>query len=88
MITFAHTTTSFLLVTTVASASAYIQQEGYSFPIYFDTSMEAAMAYQAYSIPITFFIGEGGVPIAYYTGAMSRDILQQGIDRLLQSSPH
>ena len=69
---------------TVASASAYIQQEGYSFPIYFDTSMEAAMAYQAYSIPITFFIGEGGVPIAYYTGAMSRDILQQGIDRLLQ----
>jgi hypothetical protein len=69
---------------TVASASAYIQKEGYSFPIYFDTSMEAAMAYQAYSIPITFFIGEGGVPIAYYTGAMSRDILQQGIDRLLQ----
>ena len=42
------------------------------------------MAYQAYSIPITFFIGEGGVPIAYYTGAMSRDILQQGIDLLLQ----
>ena len=73
---------------TVASASAYIQQEGYSFPIYFDTSMEAAMAYQAYSIPITFFIGEGGVPIAYYTGAMSRDILQQGIDLLLQSLPH
>ena len=69
---------------TIASASGYIQQEGYSFPVYFDTTTEAAIAYRAYSIPVTYFIGEGGVPLAYYTGAMSRDILQQGIDLLLQ----
>ena len=68
---------------TVASASAYIQQQAYSFPVYYDTTMEAAMAYQTYSIPVTYFIGAGGVPLAYYTGAMSADILQQGIDLLL-----
>ena len=68
---------------TVASASDYIKQAGYSFPIYFDTTTEAAMTYQAYSIPVTFFIGADGAPIAYYTGAMSANILQQGIDLLL-----
>lgn len=68
---------------TVASASAYIQQEGYSFPVYYDTSTEAALAYRAYSIPVTYFIDADGVPLAYYSGAMSREVLQQGIDLLL-----
>ena len=69
---------------TVESASSYIRQEGYSFPVYYDTSGEAALAYQAYSIPVTYFISADGEPIAYYPGAMSRDILQQGIDLLLE----
>ena len=69
---------------TVASASGYIQQEGYTFPIYFDTTTEGAIAYRAYSIPVTYFIGEDGVPIAYCNGAMDSKVLQQGIDLLLQ----
>ena len=68
---------------TVASASAFIQQEGYSFPVYYDTSLEASTTYQAFSIPTTFFIGADGVPIAYCSGAMSSEIIQQGIDLLL-----
>ena len=68
---------------TVEAAKDYIAQAGYTFPIYFDTTLSAASAYGAYSIPMTYFIGAEGQPIARYAGAMSSDILQQGIDMLL-----
>ena len=68
---------------TVNSASDYIAQSGYTFPVYYDTMLDAATTYGVYSIPATYFIGADGSAIAYYTGAMSRDILQQGIDLLL-----
>ena len=68
---------------TVASAASYIQQEGYTFPVYYDTTTEAATTYHAYSIPTTYFIDAAGNGVAYYTGAMSSAILQQGIDMIL-----
>ena len=68
---------------TVETATDYITQEGYTFTIYFDTTLNAASVYGAYSIPMTFFIGAEGQPIARYSGAMPADILQQGIDMLL-----
>ena len=68
---------------TAETATDYITQEGYTFPIYFDTTLNAASVYGAYSIPMTFFIGAEGQPIARYSGAMPADILQQGIDMLL-----
>ena len=68
---------------TVGSATDYISQSGYTFPIYFDTTLSAASAYGAYSIPMTYFIGPNGEPIARYPGAMTASILQQGIDMLL-----
>ena len=68
---------------TVEAARDYVSQEGYTFPIYFDTTLNAASVYGAYSIPMTFFIGAEGQPIARYSGAMPADILQQGIDMLL-----
>ena len=68
---------------TVDAARDYITQAGYTFPVYFDTTLHAASVYGAYSIPMTFFIGAEGQPIARYSGAMPADILQQGIDMLL-----
>ena len=61
---------------TVETATDYITQEGYTFPIYFDTTLNAASVYGAYSIPMTFFIGAEGQPIARYSGAMPAEILQ------------
>ena len=68
---------------TVKAATDYITTAGYTFPIYFDTTQIAAASYGAYSIPTTYFIGAEGQPIARFVGAMSADILQQGIDLLL-----
>lgn len=68
---------------TVASASGFIKEQGYTFPVYYDTDMDAAMAYGISAIPVTYFIDEEGAVTAYYRGAMSASILQQGIEKLL-----
>ena len=68
---------------TVETASAYITGQGYTFPVYYDTDMDAAVTYAVSAIPITYFIDADGNFVAYYQSAMSADILQQGIDMLL-----
>lgn len=70
---------------TVESASAYIAEEGFTFPVYYDTAIEGAMAYGVSGIPVTYFIDAEGNLVAYYQSAMSESILQQGIDMLLNS---
>ena len=69
---------------TVEKASTYIAEQGYTFPVYFDTAMEGAYGYSVTGIPVTYFIDAEGNFVAYYQSAMSADILQQGIDMLLQ----
>ena len=64
---------------TVETASAYVEEQGFSFPVYFDSDDSAAMAYGVYAIPTTFFIDSEGYGIAYGSGAMSLEILEQGI---------
>ena len=69
---------------TVEKAAGYIDEQGYTFPVYFDTGMEGAAAYGVTGIPVTYFIDAQGVFVAYYQGAMSAEILQQGINMLLE----
>ncbi len=67
---------------TLESASQFIAQQGYTFPVFYDTASDAAMTYGAYSLPTTFFIDAEGCAIAKATGAISADVLQQGIDMI------
>jgi len=69
---------------TVEKASAYIKENAYTFPVYFDSDMEGAYAYGVTGIPVTYFIDAEGNFVAYYQSAMSASILQQGIDMLLK----
>ena len=68
---------------TVEQAAEYVAQQGYTFPVYFDTQMEGAATYGVSSIPITYFIDSDGYLVAYYLGSMDESILQQGIAMLL-----
>ncbi len=61
------------------NAKAFIAEEGYTFPVFFDTMGQAAYAYSASSLPMTLFIDENGVLITYAIGALSADTLNQGI---------
>jgi thiol-disulfide isomerase/thioredoxin len=65
---------------TLDTAKAFIEDSGYTFPVYFDTTSMGAYTYGASSIPLTFFIDANGDLMAYYMGAMSESILQQGVD--------
>lgn len=65
---------------TVSGAKKFIEDAGYTFPIYFDTKQDAARTYGVYSIPMTFFIDENGYVIAHGTGALDAKTLQTGID--------
>jgi thiol-disulfide isomerase/thioredoxin len=67
---------------TVESASSFIAQKGYTFPVFFDTHLQAAMTYGAYSLPMTFFIDSNGNLITHAVGAINSKTLQRGIDMI------
>lgn len=67
---------------TVDSASKFIQESGYSFPVYYDTAMDAAIAYGVMSIPVTYFIDGNRNAVAYGAGALDAATLQTGIDMI------
>lgn len=64
---------------TVEKASAHIKEQGYSFPVYYDTMNEAAMAYNVYSIPSSYFIDKDGNMVAHAQGAIDKATLEKGI---------
>ena len=68
---------------TVESASAFIAEKGYTFPVYYDTDIDAAMKYGVSAVPVSYFIDAEGYFVAWAQGALSADMLQQGMDLLL-----
>ena len=70
---------------TVETAKAFLEDAGYTFPVYFDTTYMGAYTYGASSIPLTYFIDANGDMAAYYMGAMSESILRQGVDMIFTS---
>ena len=67
---------------TVETASAFIDKNGYTFPVFYDTSYDAARTYGAYSLPTSFFINAQGQVIAQAVGAIDGETLQRGIDMI------
>ena len=70
---------------TLESASACIETNGYTFPVFYDTALSAAMAYGVSSLPTTYFIDAEGSAIAYGIGAMGLEVLESGIGLILPS---
>ena len=68
---------------TIEGVTQFMEDEGYTFPVYFDTTMEAATAYGAYSIPMTILIDDEGVPVHSQAGALPEDAIEQFITVLL-----
>jgi thiol-disulfide isomerase/thioredoxin len=68
---------------TVETARAYVDGQGYTFPIYFDTTLEAAILYGASAIPLSVFMDAEGRYVAHASGALSAATLQKGIGMIL-----
>ena len=67
---------------TVEIASEFVAQQGYTFPVFYDTAQNAAITYGVYSLPTTLFIDAEGYLVAYAPGAIPQESLLQGIDMI------
>ncbi|MHC1694711.1 MAG: TlpA family protein disulfide reductase [Eubacteriales bacterium] len=67
---------------TLDKAKDFISDEGYTFPVYFDTKQDAANNYGISSIPLTLFVDSEGYVIAGHEGQMDEKMIRSGIDLL------
>ena len=67
---------------TVDTAKDYVAEQGFTFPVLFDTAGNAAATFGVYSLPTTYFIDVQGNAVAYAMGAIDADTLQKGIDMI------
>lgn len=68
---------------TVGGVKRFVKDNGYRFPVYLDTGSNGANAYAAYSIPMTVLVDADGMRLDTRVGAMSEDVLQGYIEKLL-----
>lgn len=69
---------------TKEGAMKYMQDEGYSLPVYYDVKQEAAYTYMVYSLPTTFFINAEGEAVAYAQGMIDAETLETGISMIYE----
>lgn len=67
---------------TKESGEQYIEEQGYTFPVYFDTKGEAGYIYGISSIPTTIFIDKSGNIITGARGSIDEETLRKGIDMI------
>lgn len=73
---------------TVETAGDFMEKEGYTLPVYFDTvDMQGSYTYGVSSIPTTFFISGEGEMIAYANGMLDAETLEYGISLILTGEP-
>ena len=65
---------------TEEAATSYIDENGYTFPIYLDTEMEAAGAFGVTGVPVTYFVDKEGNLAAYGQGRLGVEGIRQGIE--------
>ena len=68
---------------TVEKASGYIEEQGYGFPVFFDTDRNAAYTYGVQAVPVTYFVNADGTAAVYAKGAMSKESLMECINIIL-----
>ena len=69
---------------TIEGAKAFLTEQGYVFPVYFDTETEGAYAYGVNAIPATYFLNADGTLHSYQIGALSRELLYDQLGKLLE----
>ena len=62
---------------TVEGVKKFISENGYTFPVYYDTEGSAAEAYNVSSIPFTVAVGRNGNIVGTHLGAMSEAALEK-----------
>ena len=67
---------------TRAIGEKYVNDQGYTFPVFFDSSQEGSIVYGIRYIPTTLFIDSNGYIVAGAQSAIDEKILRQGIEMI------
>ena len=65
---------------TVESASAFVSDNGYAFPVYYDCDLDAAYTYGVSSIPMTVLVGADGNLVGAQIGVLTEEQLRVILD--------
>ena len=69
---------------TMDTATSFLDNSGYTFPVYYDKDIDAAYTYQVYGIPVTYFINAEGHLIAQGASALDAETIKRGIGMILE----
>ncbi len=67
---------------TLETAKTYIEENGFSFPVYYDMILDAVYKYEAFSLPLTIFIDKDGYIYRVNKGLITKDKLNSYIEEL------
>ena len=67
---------------TMEAAKSYIEKHGFDFPVFYDTTLQAANTYGASGLPMTIFIDRNGYPVTYANGMLTAENLKIGLDMI------
>lgn len=68
---------------TEEKAKKHIADKGFTFPVYYDTQQQAAVAYGISSLPTTFFVDKDGYLVTGSIGMISEAALRKSLDLIL-----
>ena len=81
---------NFLIINLTSSESispeevfTFLSNNGYSFPLYFDTLDQGTTAYNIDAIPLSVFISEDGHVVGTNVGSLEKDQMQELIEKLI-----
>ena len=68
----------------ISTAESYVQQNGFTFSVFFDTTGNAVTAYSVTGFPSSFFINAQGELVAQARGMLSAAQLENGIKMITE----
>ncbi len=71
---------------TKSTAIAYINENGYTFPVYFDEEQNVAYEFRINQIPMTYFLNSDGTPFYTQIGAINESALNSKIEELIENN--
>ena len=69
---------------TVESVKEFVSQNGFTFPVYYDTEYSASNAYSVYYIPVSIFIGSDGKIVHQQVGGLDKSTLESYVSGLVK----
>lgn len=72
---------------TVEDASAYLQEQGFTFPVLYDIEGNCVSAYDIQSLPTTFFLDAGENIVSRVEGALMEQSLQENLALIQTAQP-